>query len=62
MTPDFSVIVPFFNEEDSVGPLCDTVTEALKDEKQTYELILVDDGSSDDTFERAKRCVKYRRS
>ena len=58
-----------FNEEDSVGPLWEKVEQALKDENLQYELILVDDGSSDRTFERAEsiamsdhrvRVIKFR--
>ncbi len=49
-----SVIVPMFNEASTLDEFCKSVTEALKKEKITYELIMVDDGSSDDTMEKLK--------
>jgi len=40
-----SVVIPVFNEEESVGPLHAALTEALRGTE--YELVFVDDGSSD---------------
>jgi len=50
-SPAVSIVVPLYNEEDSVRPLCAAVREALADWPRSYELILVDDGSSDRTRE-----------
>lgn len=47
--PDLSVVVPLFNEEESVGPLIERVVAALADFQSPWELILVDDGSMDAT-------------
>ena len=47
--PYLSVVVPFFNEEDSVVELYRRLTAVLKRIKRTYELIFVDDGSRDST-------------
>ncbi len=44
-----SVVVPLHNEEESVGPLITSINEALKDYAAAWELVLVDDGSSDNT-------------
>lgn len=44
---DLSVVVPLYNERENVGPLVDAVRAALGDFR--WELVLVDDGSSDDT-------------
>ena len=46
--PDLSIVVPLYNEEESVGPLVDAVREALADHP-SWELVLVDDGSRDST-------------
>jgi glycosyltransferase involved in cell wall biosynthesis len=46
--PDLSIVVPLYNEEESVGPLIDAVREALA-EHPSWELVLVDDGSRDST-------------
>ncbi len=47
-----SLVVPMMNEEDNVKPLFKAVREALRE--IDYELILVDDGSTDQTIERMK--------
>jgi len=46
--PELSVVVPLYNEEESVGPLVDAVREALAGQP-AWELVLVDDGSRDST-------------
>jgi glycosyltransferase involved in cell wall biosynthesis len=52
LAPELSVVVPMYNEEESVGPLVDAVRDALGD-GSVWELVLVDDGSADATVERA---------
>jgi glycosyltransferase involved in cell wall biosynthesis len=47
--PGLSVVVPIFNERDNVGPLHDALTHALQLYGRPYEIVLVDDGSSDGT-------------
>jgi glycosyltransferase involved in cell wall biosynthesis len=68
---DLSVIVPLYNEEQSVRPLYDAVTSTLGPLGLAYELLLVDDGSSDNTFSLASalggkdqrvRVIKFRRN
>jgi glycosyltransferase involved in cell wall biosynthesis len=51
--PDLSVVVPLHNEEDSVLPLYHAVLAALEPEPIRFELVLVDDGSRDRTYELA---------
>jgi glycosyltransferase involved in cell wall biosynthesis len=69
--PQLSVIVPFFNEEDSVGPLYAAIVEAVVPLHISFEIVLVDDGSTDATHARAVglarsdprvRVVKFRRN
>jgi len=48
-----SVVVPIYNEEDNVERLVERMHEALGDGDRPWELVLVDDGSRDDTVERA---------
>lgn len=45
-----SIVVPIYNEEENIPPLYDRVTVALAGSGIDYELILVDDGSSDGSF------------
>lgn len=52
--PKLSVIIPVFDEERNVEPLHREVTEALEALELAYELIIVDDGSTDRTLERLR--------
>lgn len=47
-----SIVVPFYNEEENIAPLVARVHEALANYPHPWELILVDDGSTDHTLER----------
>ncbi|HEX3984871.1 MAG TPA: glycosyltransferase family 2 protein [Rhizomicrobium sp.] len=49
-TPELSVVVPVFNEAGNILPLLDEVEAALND-VCTYEVIFIDDGSSDGSAE-----------
>lgn len=53
-TPDLSLVVPIFNEEDSVGPLIERVADSMLSYQAGWELILVDDGSTDATIANAR--------
>jgi glycosyltransferase involved in cell wall biosynthesis len=45
-----SVVIPVYNEEQSLRPLYEALTAQLAQEGRNYELIFVDDGSSDGSF------------
>jgi len=47
--PDIRVIIPAFNEQNAVGLVIDEIPKSL-----VSEIIVVDNGSTDDTFEQAK--------
>jgi len=47
---DLSIVIPFYNEEDSIKPLYEAVKSAMLPLSYSYELILVDDGSKDNTL------------
>lgn len=51
---DLSVLVPVRNEERSIGPLVEQICDALKDYDRSWELIIVDDGSTDATLANAR--------
>ncbi|HVV02244.1 MAG TPA: glycosyltransferase family 2 protein [Verrucomicrobiae bacterium] len=50
MDPQISVVVPMHNESPNVLPLAEQVFRAFANEAAEIELILVDDGSTDDTW------------
>lgn len=45
-----SVIVPIFNEADSIAKMCGNIQSALRKSDYAYEIILVDDGSRDGSY------------
>jgi glycosyltransferase involved in cell wall biosynthesis len=47
---DVSIIVPLYNEEESLPELCDWINRVLTSNKLSYEVILVDDGSRDGSW------------
>ena len=53
--PDVSIVIPLKDEELNVDPLHDELTGVMAQIGVPYELILVDDGSTDGTFARLAR-------
>jgi len=52
---DLSIVVPLYNEADSVTPLYRGIKDALAPLGLRHEILFVDDGSRDGTFEVASR-------
>lgn len=66
-----SIVVPLYNEQDSIRLLYGEITNAIASKFPDYEIIFVDDGSNDETFHLAKqlaaddtrlRVLKFRRN
>ena len=66
-----SVVVPVYNEDESLRPLYDALTAALERLGQSYEIVFVDDGSRDGSFTTLKalhdqdqhiRVIRFRRN
>lgn len=55
---DLSIIIPAYNEEESIEPLVDCIYENLKNKKIHFETILIDDGSTDKTWNKIKNASK----
>jgi glycosyltransferase involved in cell wall biosynthesis len=49
-----SVLIPVFNEGENISPLYEEVTSVLRQIDRDYEVIFIDDGSSDDTLKQLK--------
>jgi len=61
-----SVVVPVFNEKDNVVPLHQDLVEVLKSLQMSFEIIFVDDKSTDGTYETLKKLapikiIRFRR-
>ena len=66
-----SVVMPLYNEEQSIRPLYEQLTAALEREGRSYEIIFVDDGSRDGSFSMLQalhdgdphvRAIRFRRN
>ncbi len=69
--PQLSIILPIFNEEESLPHLLEELTPTLEATGRTFEIICVDDGSRDNSFVELKklretdgrvRIVRFRRN
>lgn len=68
---DISVVIPLYNEEESIPKLYETLTAVMTEYGRPYEIIIVDDGSKDSSFSLLKnlaredqrlRVVRFRRN
>lgn len=50
-----SVVIPVMNEEQSIQPLFEKLSAQLNTLEKTYEIIFIDDGSTDKTFAEVKK-------
>jgi dolichol-phosphate mannosyltransferase len=60
--PELSVVVPMYNEQTNVQAFVDAVDTVLENAGIVYELILVDDGSSDGTWPAIVELTRVRRA
>lgn len=47
---DISIVVPLFNEEESLPELCEWIVRVVNANQYSYEIILIDDGSNDNSW------------
>lgn len=71
MTPDLSIVIPVLNESPNIDKLYNELTDTLVRGGRSYEIIIIDDGSTDDTFNRLAalqgrdphlRIIRFRRN
>jgi glycosyltransferase involved in cell wall biosynthesis len=71
MAPELSIVIPVRNEAENIAALYAELTAALDRFGRSYELLLIEDGSTDDSFERLAslqaaderlRVVRFRRN
>jgi glycosyltransferase involved in cell wall biosynthesis len=61
MTVELSVIIPAFNEEENIPAVAERTARLLDELGYRWEIILVDDGSRDNTFARMRRAAAHDR-
>ena len=71
MSPELSIVIPVHNEAPNIKDLYDELTQVLGQYGRSYELLIVDDGSTDDSFEQLAalqardprlRVIRFRRN
>jgi len=71
LRPELSIVIPIYNEADNIEPLYAELHAALEELKRPYEVLAVDDGSLDQTFDKLKavhqrdprwRVIRFRRN
>jgi glycosyltransferase involved in cell wall biosynthesis len=55
---ELSIVIPVYNEAENLRPLTSEITTALRDQDITYEILYVDDGSSDGSFDEIRALRK----
>jgi glycosyltransferase involved in cell wall biosynthesis len=49
---DLSLVIPVFNEEESIQELAEWIKKVCTNDRLSYEIIFIDDGSSDNSWEK----------
>jgi glycosyltransferase involved in cell wall biosynthesis len=57
-TPDISIVVPLYNEAESLPVLIEWINRVMIENRYSYEVILVDDGSSDGSWKVVEQLAK----
>ena len=52
-----SIVVPLFNEEESIGELTDWIDRVCTENNFNYEVIMVDDGSTDESWKKVEELM-----
>ncbi len=50
-TPDISIIVPVYDEEESIRELSEWIDKVNRENNLSYEIIFIDDGSKDTSWQ-----------
>ncbi len=57
---DISVVIPLYNEDESLRELCEWIVRVMNENRYSYEIILINDGSSDRSWEVIEElAIKY---
>ena len=53
---EISIVIPLFNESESLDELHEWILSSMSDFSENFEIILIDDGSTDDSWKKIKKC------
>ena len=56
---NISVVIPLFNEAESLQELCALIEKVMQENNFSYEVILIDDGSRDKSWEVIEQITSY---
>ena len=59
---DLSIVIPLFNEDESLPELAAWIEKVVKAQGYSYEVIMVDDGSTDRSWAVIQELAKTRKS
>jgi len=59
---EMSIVIPVFNESENIKPLIIKLNEVLDKTGKNYEIIMVDDGSTDNSFEVMQKLIDNHKS
>ncbi|MCK5822574.1 MAG: glycosyltransferase family 2 protein [Bacteroidales bacterium] len=68
---DISIVIPLYNEEESIAELVDWINKVMNDNNFSHEIIIIDDGSNDSSWQIIKNLetkntavkgIKFRRN
>ena len=57
-TPECSVVLPAFNEASGIAELVHSLDQILTGHQISFEIVIVDDGSTDATWQQIQRCAQ----
>lgn len=56
--PSISIVVPVYNEQENIAPLFEAISESMANYDGDWDVVIVNDGSRDQTAAELNRCVK----
>lgn len=58
MQTDISIVIPLYNEEESLPELMEWIEKVCTEHGYSYEVIMIDDGSTDDSWEVIEKLIE----
>jgi glycosyltransferase involved in cell wall biosynthesis len=52
---NISIVIPLYNEDESLRELCNWIARVVNEKQYTYEVLLIDDGSNDNSWKEVEK-------